>query len=264
MPQARKQEQQRSSVFSAERELVTPHPQLPSRLKLNKPLQMDGRELLKDLPADCITAVFFDPQYRGILDKMQYGNEGQQREKARCALRQMRSDDIIQFIQGIEAVLIPSGHLFLWIDKFHLCQGSVKNWIEKTSLGIVDLITWDKGRIGMGYRTRRKSEYLVVLQKRPLRAKGVWSVHNIPDVHEEIPEVWKEIPEIWEEVLEVWEEKVKRNGYPHNKPIGLQTKLIEAVSNPKDIIVDPAAGSFSVMEACRQSQRNFLGCDIQV
>ena len=34
----------------------------------------------------------------------------------------------------------------------------------------------------MGYRTRRKSEYCLVLQKVPLRAKGVWRSHNIPDV----------------------------------------------------------------------------------
>ena len=56
--------------------------------------------------------------------------------------------------------------------------------------------------------------------------------------------------------------EVKRNGHTHSKPIGLQGKLIEAVSHAGDIVIDPAAGSFSVMEACRQSSRNFLGCDI--
>jgi len=42
------------------------------------------------------------------------------------------------------------------------------------ALKVVDLITWDKGRIGMGYRSRRRGEYLIFLQKPPIRAKGTW------------------------------------------------------------------------------------------
>lgn len=47
------------------------------------------------------------------------------------------------------------------------------------------MVTWDKQRIGMGYRTRWRSEHLVVLQKAPRKAKGVWKVHTIPDVWRE-------------------------------------------------------------------------------
>jgi hypothetical protein len=32
--------------------------------------------LLRSLPDGCTPLVFFDPQYRGVLDKLQYGNEG--------------------------------------------------------------------------------------------------------------------------------------------------------------------------------------------
>ena len=54
----------------------------------------------------------------------------------------------------------------------------------------------------------------------------------------------------------------KNKKHPHQKPLELQKILIEAVSNPGDIILDPAAGSYSVLEACLSSQRTFLGCDI--
>ena len=50
--------------------------------------------------------------------------------------------------------------------------------------------------------------------------------------------------------------------HAHAKPVGLQARLIESVTNPGDVVVDPAAGSFSVMEACAQTSRKFLGCDI--
>ena len=228
------------SVFSGERKLKAPAIALPKGLHFNSRLKMDGLCFLKKLPDNTIPVAFFDPQYRGILDKLAYGNEGVSRGNARSSLQQMTENVIHNFIVGIDKVLVPSGHLFLWMDKFHLCSGFDK-WTDGTRLDVVDMLTWDKGKIGMGYRTRRRSEYVVVLQKQPRRAKGVWKIHTIPDV---------------------WREEVKKNGYAHKKPIDLQGELIAAVSNDGDIVIDPAAGSFSVLEACMIRGRNFLGCDI--
>jgi site-specific DNA-methyltransferase (adenine-specific) len=55
----------------------------------------------------------------------------------------------------------------------------------------------------------------------------------------------------------------KSKKHPHQKPLELQKILIEAVSNLGDLVVDPAAGSYSVLEACLLSKRIFLGCDIE-
>ena len=213
---------------------------LPPGLTTNKCLVMDGLQLLEQIPDTSIPAAFFDPQYRGLLDRMDYGNEGKERGQGRVSLRQMDANTIRAFINNIDRVLLPSGHLFLWLDKFHVCEG-FKQWLKGSQLAIVDLITWDKGQFGMGYRTRRQCEYLIVLQKLPRRAKGVWQVHNLPDV---------------------WQERVASQGRIHPKPVGLQARLIEAVTNEGDIVIDPAAGSFSVFAACKQTQRTFLGCDI--
>ena len=209
-------------------------------LALDKPHQHDGLKLLAALEPDCIPLCIFDPQYRGILDKMQYGNEGVSRGRGRSNLPQMSEEVIGEFIAGISAALIPSGHLFLWIDKFHLCTG-VGPWVTQWGLEVVDLVTWNKDRIGMGYRTRRVGEYLLILQKPPKRAKGVWQSHDIPDVVTE---------------------KVERVGNVHPKPVNLQARLIEAVTDPGDVVLDPAAGSYSVMTAAHQVGRRFLGCDI--
>ncbi len=228
------------NVFGTHRDVVVPDLSLTETLELNTRLKMDGVAFLRLLPPESFPVAFFDPQYRGVLDKLCYGNEGQSRGKGRCALRQMDEDTIRTFIRGIADALLPSGHLFLWMDKFHLCTGFAE-WLEGTTLEVVDMLTWHKKRLGMGYRTRRTSEHMVVLQKRPKRAKGVWQIHTIPDV---------------------WPEEVKRNGQMHRKPVGLQGQLIAAVSNAGDTVIDPAAGSFSVMDACTQQGRNFLGCDI--
>src|ERR1051325_2268875 len=78
----------------------------------NFQIKMDGLVLLKSLENNSASAVFFDPQYRGILDKMNYGNEGE-RQIERSKLIQMSERKIISFVREINRVLKPSGHLFL-------------------------------------------------------------------------------------------------------------------------------------------------------
>jgi site-specific DNA-methyltransferase (adenine-specific) len=199
---------------------------------------MDGRDLLAQLPDASVSLTFFDPQYRGVMEKLSYGNEGS-RQKARSKLDQMPDEMIIEFIAEINRVIKPSGHLMLWVDKFHLMEG-IHHWVKDTSLEIVDMITWNKKRWGMGYRSRRVAEYLIILQKTPKRAKGVWTNHSIPDI---------------------WEEKVERL-HAHSKPEGLQKILIESVTEEGDLVLDPASGGWSVKTACEASNRNFIGSDL--
>ena len=206
----------------------------------NQKNELDGLKLLAQFPDKSVPAVFFDPQYRGVMNKLKYGNEGV-RQKKRALLSQMDEQTISNFIREIGRVLTPSGHLLLWVDKFHLVEG-IQQWTEETDLKTVDLITWDKGRIGMGYRTRRKSEYLIILQKLPKKAKGYWTTHDIPDV---------------------WLEKVDKH-HPHAKPEQLQSALINAIVKPNDFVLDPASGGFSVMRAAMNIGRKFVGCDLVI
>lgn len=211
-----------------------------NKYKLNKKQIADGIDLLSDINDGTITTAFFDPQYRGVLDKLQYGNEGKGRGKARSDLKQMDEDTIKQFIVQIDRVLKNSGHLFLWVDKYHLCNG-VQSWLENTDLNLVDMIVWDKDKIGMGYRSRHKSEYLIVIQKSPVRAKCCWDDHSIPDV---------------------WTEKTEKV-HPHSKPIELQKRLIEATTHKGDVVLDPASGGYSVYKACNELGIDFIGGDIR-
>jgi site-specific DNA-methyltransferase (adenine-specific) len=201
------------------------------------PLRGDSLALLQALPSGCTPLAFFDPQYRGVLDKLNYGNEGT-RQQERCELPQMTSDYIDTCCREIARVLKPSGYLMRWMDTFHLCEA---DHLRITELKCVDLIAWDCERLGMGYRTRRCGDYLLVLQKLPLLAKSTWRDHGIPNR---------------------WPEKVERSIHPHIKPIGLISRLIGATTLPDDLVVDPAAGSFVVMRAARALGRKFVGCDI--
>lgn len=202
----------------------------------------DGLTLLRAMPADHTKLVFFDPQYREGLDKLKFGNEGK-RQKRRAHLPQMSREQIQSFGMQIERVLKPSGYCMLWMDKFNLCNFDVNEvfWRDTSEMNIVDLITWKTFRFGMGKRSRRCCEYLMILQKRPVLASATWSDHGIRDV---------------------WEERVDNSDHVHRKPVELLKRLIGATTQPGDVVVDPCAGSFSVLEAARAMGRNFMGCDL--
>jgi site-specific DNA-methyltransferase (adenine-specific) len=202
---------------------------------------MDGRDLLAALPAGSVPLVIFDPQYRAVLDKLKFGNEGA-RQIGRHGLPAMSDAVICEFTQAIGRVLKPSGHLGMWVDKFTLGTARHLQWSTPSSkLQLVDFIAWDKGRIGMGRRSRSRVEYLLIIQKAPIRAKGCWHTHRLPDC---------------------WYEYADRQAHPHAKPLVLQQEIIKATTKRGDLIVDPAAGGYSTMLAAKVCGCEFLGCDL--
>ena len=80
-------------------------------LPLNQRNRCDGSELLTALEPESVPLCIFDPQYRGLLNKMRCGNEGISRRQRRSGLLQMSEETIGEFIAGISDALIPSGHL---------------------------------------------------------------------------------------------------------------------------------------------------------
>lgn len=87
--------------------------------------------------------------------------------------------------------------------------------------------------MGMGCCARGQAEYLVVLQKTLERVKWVdRSAQQTRCLEREDAARW-----------------------PPGGPACRRDQR-------RDIVIDLAAGSFSVMEACRRTGRRFLGCDI--
>ena len=210
-----------------------------TKYKLNQVNVSNGLSLMENINDSTIKVVFFDPQYREVLNRLSYGNEGARQNK-RIALPQMNKDTIYTFMEEIDRVLKPEAYCFLWVDKYIMGEGI--RFYNNTNLKPVDLLVWDKQRIGMGSRLRNQAEFLIVLQKPPVIAKKTWQDHAIPDV---------------------WSEKVKHNWHPHTKPIGLVTKLVLTTSQPGDVILDPAAGSYVTLQAVSDlGDRYFLGCDL--
>jgi site-specific DNA-methyltransferase (adenine-specific) len=210
----------------------------------NQENQMNGLDLLAELPDKSVALAFFDPQYRGLLDKMKYGNEGQGRQKKRAALPQMDLACIRSFIAEIERVLVKGGHLCLWTDKFGLVSGVIDQWLSDSKLERVDMVTWNKMKAGNGARTRAHTEFMVILQKKPKSALRWKSNRSIPDV---------------------WSEGITNSRHTHQKPYGLLKTMISLLTTEGETVLDPCAGSYEVLRACDGvGGRTFYGADLEL
>jgi site-specific DNA-methyltransferase (adenine-specific) len=150
-----------------------------SAFALNVAQRGDALELLQSLPDDCTPLAWFDPQHRSVLNKLKFGNEGE-RQRGRARLPQMSDDFIDACCIEIVRILRRSGYLMLWADTFRLCEGYHLR-IPRSLFQTVDLIAWDNTMVpgGNGKRSRRCGDYLLILQKRPIRARATWRDHGI-------------------------------------------------------------------------------------
>jgi site-specific DNA-methyltransferase (adenine-specific) len=205
----------------------------------------DALDLLRAVSTEITKLVFWDPQFRQLLEEQRYGNEGINRGKRRKQLPAMSPEFIASCDAEIGRILMSSGYCCRWVDEFQLLNGLFKI----AGLEHVGVIHWNNGRPGMGKRIRPTGGSVVILQKPPTgaRAKGL-AVR------------WKTLPMI----RGVHYEKIRfpRAAHPHQKPIGLIAEIVLAVTEPGDIIIDPAAGSFVVRAAALGCGRRFLGTDI--
>jgi site-specific DNA-methyltransferase (adenine-specific) len=78
----------------------------------------DALALLRSLPNEHVAAAFLDPQFRELLQRQSYGNEGVSRQSMRAALPAMTPDYIDAVVCELARVLKPSGYLMRWTDKF--------------------------------------------------------------------------------------------------------------------------------------------------
>jgi len=192
--------------------------------------------MLKSLDNKSVSLVFFDPQYEkaGSVMFVDY------------PLHFQSENQIIVILKEIERILKPSGFCLLWVNKEVLKSDRVQNWLIKTTkLNIVDFLVWLKRKIGMGSYFRSSGEYAWLLQKNPTNSKKF--------TNRCIPNIWKE------DMIGVAKRK-----HPHQKPYFLIRTLIEATTKEEELVVDPCAGSFVVLDACQQTNRNFLGVDLTI
>jgi DNA modification methylase len=86
--------------------------------------------------------------------------------------------------------------------------------------------------------------------KRPQLKRYLEEMHGVP-----MGSVWTDIPPINSQAAE-------RLGYPTQKPLALLDRLINASSNPNDIVLDAFCGCGTALVAAQKNNRQWIGIDI--
>ena len=200
-------------------------------LEVNKIYRKECFEFLKELKDSSINLIIIDPPYSTPVVT------GFGRKKVKNLV-----DLSIQeyFFRGLkkefERVLKDDGRLFIFCDdKFYpILFGVFYDWLN------LQLLIWDKGRIGMGRPIRKQHELIMYANR------SSWEFNKEERTH--IPSV-----------IKVKSETNKVHGA--QKPVELLKTLIYGFSKEGDLISDCFVGGGSTAVACKQTKRNFIGCD---
>ena len=82
--------------------------------------------------------------------------------------------------------------------------------------------------------------------------------------HKRYREDLKGVPlgDIWDDIDRINPRAAERLGYPTQKPLALLERLIEASSNPGDVVLDPFCGCGTTVDAAQSLGRQWIGIDI--
>jgi DNA modification methylase len=67
---------------------------------------------------------------------------------------------------------------------------------------------------------------------------------------------------VWTDIAPINSRAAERLGYPTQKPLALLERIIEASSNPGDLVLDPFCGCGTAVDAAQKLDRKWIGIDI--
>ena len=73
---------------------------------------------------------------------------------------------------------------------------------------------------------------------------------------------WMKAMDVWTDIPPISSKAAERLGYPTQKPLRLMERLIEASTNPGDVVLDPFCGCGTTVDASQKLGRQWVGIDI--
>ena len=209
---------------------------------LNKVIQGDCLEVIKEIPDKSIDLVVTDPPYAISLNGG--GSIKKKIDYRRGSLLGIGSNPNFTLIPFLEVVRpkLKNFHAYIWMSKDTLPE--TLNWILKNKF-MWNILIWSKTNPVPAYNNTYLSdiEYCMFI-----REKG--GCHWTKDLG-------------YETYKKVMIDHVQSlPGHPTPKPLWMMEKLIKVSSKPGDLILEPFAGSGTTCIAARNLKRNFIGIEI--
>lgn len=200
------------------------------KIKINDIIHGDCIQIMKEIPNNSIDLIITDPPYG---DNAVYGWNNKSIKN--------NENPIINCSALVECYRILKKNKSLYIFTNWKHYPFLTEFILRyTKFKIRHLIVWKKHNFGLGWAFRHQYELVLVLEK----GKPKYTLKDFSDVQNA--------------------SHINHNNltHPHEKPIDLITKMIKHSSKEGDLILDPFCGSGSICLASKNTNRNFIGIEI--
>ena len=197
------------------------------------------------MPRNKVDAIITDPPYNISRD-----NNFKTMNRAGIDFGEWDKDfDLVSWIKYCEPVLKKGGNIVIFNSWKNMSY--IVDELEKNNFEVKDLIRWEKTNPMPRNRDRRFiTDYEVAVWA--VKKGDKWTFNRLSETYER--------PEI---VCGVTSKKEKIDGgHPTQKPVEVMEWLIKRLSNENDIILDPFMGSGSTGVACKNTNRRFIGIEL--
>lgn len=161
-----------------------------------------------------------------------------------------------KWIKMCKRVLKPNGTI--WISgTFHNIY-SIGMALEQEGFKIINNITWQKTNPPPNLACRcftHSTETIIWAKKNEKKAKHLFNYSLMKELNG-----GKQMKDVWTGALTSKKEKTEGK-HPTQKPLYILERIIEASSNPGDIILDPFCGSSTTGIAAIRLKRKYVGID---
>ena len=197
------------------------------------------------MPRNEVDAIITDPPYKISRD-----NNFKTMNRAGIDFGEWDKDfDLVDWIKYCEPVLKKGGNIVIFNSWKNMSY--IVDELEKNNFEVKDLIRWEKTNPMPRNRDRRFiTDYEVAVWA--VKKGDKWTFNRLSETYER--------PEI---ICGVTSRKEKIDGgHPTQKPVEVMEWLIKRLSNENDIILDPFMGSGSTGVACKNTNRRFIGIEL--
>lgn len=215
----------------------------------------DCLERMKDIPDGSVDCAVIDPPYKivaggcrkvaknecsGILNKRLENNKRTDLVKAVRTGKMFKHNDIKfeQWLPELYRVMANKTHTYLMINSRNLAE--LQNKAEQAGFKFQNLLIWDKGNVTPNCYYMQGYECILMLRKggaKTINNRGTSNILRVPNI-------------------------IGNKKHPTEKPVGLLEIMIENSTSVGDTVIDPFLGSGTTGVACINTNRNFIGIEL--
>lgn len=207
--------------------------------------QGDCLEVLKSMPSESIDLIVTDPPYK-TTSRGNAGNSGGMLQKEinkKGQVFNFNDIDCEKYASEFYRVLKDGSHCYIMTNHINLIH--ILNTFTANGFHFIKSLIWDKGNKIMGQYYMSQFEYILFFRK----GKGI-KINNCGT----------------SDILSVPNKKLKdtngKNLHDTEKPVNLMKILIENSSAENELVLDPFMGIGSTGVACVNTNRNFIGIEL--